>query len=359
MKAKVQQYFNDNYPEFQAIKFGISGASLLYSYLTGNSRSTIVLPTFICCELPFMAIAANKNVVLVDIDRDTMHISFQNLVAALNEIEVSDAILLIDHSFGYPCAYINEIKEAFPDLHVIEDCVRAAGSMTNSMLVGRLGDAALFSMYKTVQGNDHGAVLIAKHQFDVPAGERKRDSLRSLLSVNPAIRLIYERSRRRRPELCNPSQDDRRNISWLPRNGFPSNRAIRKFYLALTENPEAHSNRRIAYRKLYEFLSENMMCKPIQVADKGEPAYQFLSFYVDNIEKRNKLYIDLHRQGHFLYTTWDQIPAYFLAMREAVHGSWEESKYLAERILHIPLCRYLNEKRQNHLIAESSRSLVG
>ena len=119
----LRQWLSKTYPEYPFQQLGTSGATLLFEVLNHSGRSKLIIPAFICCELSFMAVKAGKQLVHIDVDANTLHMNHDQLKSALCESEDSDTSVLIDHSFGYPCSWIESLCREHSDLLIIEDCV--------------------------------------------------------------------------------------------------------------------------------------------------------------------------------------------------------------------------------------------
>src|SRR5207237_950029 len=79
----------------------------------------------------------------------------------------SESVLLVDHAFGYPFAAIAAVRRRHPQLLLIEDCARALGSEIDGRAVGNTADWTLLSLYKAVDGNDHGALLLTPSPYRI------------------------------------------------------------------------------------------------------------------------------------------------------------------------------------------------
>lgn len=348
---KLIQSLIKTYPEYPFQQFGTSGASLLYEVLKQSKRSRLILPAFICCELSFMGVKAGKQLLHIDGDRATLHMQPAALEAALSEGTDGDTIVLIDHSFGYPCSWINSLRDAHPGLMIIEDCVRALGASIDGQSVGHSGHYVLLSMYKTVPGNNHGAILLGSQPVPGVDGPVEGDSMRQKLSQNPIARWVYELNKRRHPAFGRPNHADTREIQWAPRPGQPSLRCAQRFFDDLASVESNRQQCGDSFHDICSRLSRYSELTFIQQAASTEPGYEFLSMTVAPSVSRDKLLEFLHRKGYFLLSTWDQVPAFFTVLQNSFPAKQQESVYLADHTVHIPLRQFLS-RRQRHGLCE-------
>ena len=164
VSGELQSWAAAQYPHLPYVTYGVSGSALLLHALQQADRRTIILPAFICPELPAMAARAGLRVIHVDVDRRTLHMNTDRLDECLKNHISSETALVVDHSFGYPDREIIRCRRSYPDLLIIEDAVRALGGEIDGAPVGAHGDWVLFSMYKTTRGNDDGAMLMMGDQ---------------------------------------------------------------------------------------------------------------------------------------------------------------------------------------------------
>ncbi|PHR88189.1 MAG: hypothetical protein COA78_36655 [Blastopirellula sp.] len=354
---KLIQSLNTTYPEYPFQQFGTSGACLLYEVLRQSTRSRLILPAFICCELSFMGAKAGKQLRHIDVDRATLHMRPTALEAALSEGSDEDTILLIDHSFGYPCVWISSLRDKHPGLLIIEDCVRSLGASIDGQPIGHSGHYVLLSMYKTVPGNNHGAILLSSEAVVGLDGPVAGDSLRQKLSQNPLARWVYEINKRRHPAFGRPNHADSREIQWTHRPGKPSLRGTQRFLDDLSNMGKSREQCRDSFHDIRSRLSEYSELTFIQPAAGAEPSYEFLSMTVAPSVSRDKLLETLHRKGYFLLSTWDRVPVFFTVLQNSFPAGKQESVYLADHIVHIPLRQFFSRRQRHGLGAQFDSAL--
>jgi dTDP-4-amino-4,6-dideoxygalactose transaminase len=322
---------------------------MLMEALSQSARSTVILPAFICPSVSTAALRAGKKVVHLDVDRDTLLMNRHQLRQCLAEHPDEDTLLLLDHSFGYPCPAISEIRSAHPRLLLIEDCVRALGSTVEGKPVGRSGDWVLLSLYKTVPGNDHGAVLLTRSPCEVRSGPVPRTTLRELLATFGPARWVYERIRRRRPNYPNGPRE-REEVAWDPPIGRPNPLTLRRFGREVDRLGANVARRRQAAREVQEALADVSAVRFIRTEPDCQTSGYFLSFVVADGGFRSRLLTELHRKGFFLLYAWDTLPASFRCFRDTFPFGCPESTSLSECICHVPVVQYLEGSRRGRLI---------
>lgn len=322
---------------------------MLFEALAQSRCHTVILPGFICPSLSAAVIRAGKRVVHVDVDRDTLMMKPERLEQCLTEHGEDETALLIDHSFGYPCVEIRELRERHPRLLLIEDCVRALGATIDGKPVGRLGDWVLFSLYKTIPGNDNGALLLTRSPCEIRTGPVPRTTLRERLSTFGPARWFYERLRRRHPDYPNgPCQ--RESMPWEPHFGAPNRLTMKRFAHEVSRLAENVARRREASREIQEALQNVAGLRFIRPGANGQTAGYFLSFHLAEDGLRHRLLTELHRRGNFLVYAWNMPPSSFRCFAETFPFGSSESDYLAERVCHIPVIRYLRPSSRERLI---------
>jgi dTDP-4-amino-4,6-dideoxygalactose transaminase len=217
LPAELSRWLERAFPEYPHAYWGQSGASLLFDGLQQEGRKRLILPAFICSNLPAMALAAGMEVVLVDVNPETLLMRREAVEQCLAEGADAETALLVDHCFGYPFLGISELRRNHPRLLVIEDCARALGGEINGKPVGHAGDWVLLSLYKTTPGNNHGAVLLTRSAYSVRSGPPPKVTWRQWASTSRLLRVVYEFARRRRPEVHTTRRESRPLMGVSPR----------------------------------------------------------------------------------------------------------------------------------------------
>lgn len=345
----IRGWIERAYPMFPHAYWGRSGFTLMFDLLCQEDRRIVILPAFTCPNLSLMVIAAGKQVVHIEVDRNTLLVDPSLLERYLAGIADSDAILLMDHTFGYAFPGLREVRDRHPDLLIIEDCVRALGSEVDGALVGRVGDSTLLSLHKTIPGNDHGAILLTRSAYDVRSGPAPKLSVRTLASTCVPLRLAYERVKRRYPDF----PDTLRCYEpwgWSPQYGVPHRLCARRFAHELRHLGAFTQRRLRAIEAMENALQDLDALTFIKPAPTCRSNGYFLSFTVEPGVSRNALLTTLHRQGFSLLRTWHLIPAFLDGFAHTFPFGHAESLFLSDHVAHIPMSRFLTARSQRRLI---------
>jgi dTDP-4-amino-4,6-dideoxygalactose transaminase len=345
-----------NFSEFPYQYWRLSGAAMLMEALSRTERPTVILPAFLCPSISTAALRAGKKVVHIDVDRDTLLMKPDQLKRCLADHSDEESALLVDHPFGYPCPVVSELREEHPRLLLIEDCVRALGTTVDGKPVGRSGDWVLLSLYKTVPGNDHGAVLLTRSPCEVRSGPVPQTTFRERLATFGPARWVYERLQRRHPNYPEGSRD-RDEMPWNPPIGLPNPLTLRRFGREVGQLGDNVALRRRAAHEIQDALEDVPTIRFIRMESGCQTSGFFLSFVVSDSGFRSRLLTALHRKGFFLVYAWNTVPASFRCFRDTFPFGSSESTYLAERICHVPIIRYLTPSRRGRLVENLREAL--
>lgn len=338
-----------HFPPYRHMYWRLSGTAMLLEALGQSERRTVILPAFMCPTLSTMAVRAGKRVVHIDVDRDTLLMNADHLERCLGESGDADSVLLVDHCFGYACAAIKELRRRHSDLLIIEDCVRALGSTINGEPVGRTGDWVLLSLYKTIPGSDHGAVLLTRSPCEIRSGPVPPARLRERLATFGPARWFYEKVRQFRPSDAG-GRRELETLPWAPHYGAPNGLALKRFAREVGRLEENVARRRQAAREIQEALADFPGLHWIRSGPDCETSGYFLSFTVAGEGQRNRLVAALHRRGFFLLYAWATVPAFIRCFQGTFPFGSSESTYLADHICHVPVVRFLGRRRRTRLI---------
>lgn len=171
-KYDLNKYFKDNFKS-KAEYFFLSARSSLYFFLKNyevqnKSIKGIVVTSFTCDSVINSIINAGYNPILADIEKENYSIDLNDL----KKIDVNKySIILIQHTFGIPAKYLNEIIK-FAKYHnkiVIEDCSLSFFSKINNNSLGSFGDASIFSfeLSKSITTQRGGCLIINNKNLDL------------------------------------------------------------------------------------------------------------------------------------------------------------------------------------------------
>ena len=345
--SRLEEWLRANFPGYQH-HVGLSGSAMLYDAFRLESRQTVVLPSFICCDLSAMAKAADKRVVHLDVDCRTLHIDLGQLEHFLTSEDPLDTILLIDHTFGNPFPLLAALRHKHPGLLIVEDSVRALGARIAGETVGRHCDWLLLSMYKTIPGSQNGALLLTRRPLMLNSGPAATTTLRERMATIAACRWPYEFFKRRAPDYP-PQPLGRVKPHWSPLYGIPGALCLQRF-LADVANLERNLPARIAIlNDLSERLSAFPAIRIVRTANGCSPGAYFLSFVVCGTS-RDGLLAYLHRKGLFLLRTWDMVPAFYRSFSGTFPFGSAGSEFLARNIVHIPLDPFRSNIKRDRLV---------
>lgn len=354
--SRLEHWLGANFPDFQHY-VGLSGSAMLYDAFRLEPRQTVVLPAFICSDLPAAAKAAGKRVVHLDVDCRTMHINPDQLEYCLTAEDPLDTILLVDHTFGYPCSLLAAVRRKYPRLLIVEDSVRALGLRIAGEPVGKHSDWILLSMYKTVPGSQNGAILLTRKPMRLNSGPAAAATLRERTATIAACRWPYELFKRCTPDYP-PPRLDRDKPNWSPMYGMPGNLCLQRF-LAFATNLERNLPARVAIlNDLSERLSAFPGVRTFKIAKDCSPGAYFISFIVCGA-LRDGLLAHLHRKGLFLLRTWDMVPAFYRSFSGTFPFGSTGSEFLAKNIAHIPLDQFQSKIKRHHLVCAIKEYLYG
>lgn len=350
--SAVQGWLHERFPHQPHVYFGLSGTTLLYEALKAQTRMSVVLPAFICSNLSEAAVRARKHVAHIDADRHTQLPATAHLEAHLAGQDVSDIVLLVDHSFGYPFPDLIRLRRRFPKLLIIEDCARALGVQIRGQFPGDYSDWVLFSMYKTIPGSSNGAILLTNTPIPMRNGQRVSASMRERVATIGPLRFIYhELQRRTAPDFRSRISSLENSPKWDPAYGLPSRLCTARFAAELKDLERQASRRSSIANELTDRLCQaGIEC--IKPAEGCQSAGHFVSFRTPNRHARSELLTRLHRKGLFVQRTWDVVPAHYPSFRETFPSGQSNSEHLAERMGHIRVSLYLNSHRRRRLVEE-------
>lgn len=357
MTINLDSWAAAEYPDLPHIAYGRSGATLLLDALQQEGRRTIILPAFTCPELPAMAMRAGLRLLHVDVDRHTLHCNADQLTDCLAGEDHRKTVLLVDHTFGYPMTGLIKLRQAYPELLIIEDCVRALGSEIGGRPVGHHGDWVLFSMYKTTVGNDHGALLLTRTPYAIRSGPAPSLTIQQWAAGIGVLRLAHGAVKRFRPDFS-PARQDEEGPFWAAMPGVPNRLSRRRFERQLTHLATDRARRSTAADEIQDGLRSIDAVQFIRQAPGSRHSSFYLSFIVGGEGRRDALVTTLHRKGLFLAWAWNAVPALYRSFANTFPYGASESLFLADHICHVPLEKYVSLNRRRALI-DALRDALG
>jgi len=127
------------------VSSGKAALTLIFKALAASSgRRRVIVPAYTCFSVPSAIVRAGLEVVLCDVEPETLDFNFAELEGLINE-EV--LCVVPTHLFGRP-ADVDRVRRLCEgkDIVVVEDAAQAMGGESGGRLLGTLGDVAFFSL---------------------------------------------------------------------------------------------------------------------------------------------------------------------------------------------------------------------
>ncbi len=117
---------------------------ILKALAASSRRRRVIIPAYTCFSVPSAIVRAGLDVVLCDVQPDTLDFNFAELEGLINE-EV--LCVVPTHLFGRP-ADVDRVKRLCEGtgVVVVEDAAQAMGGQSGGRPLGTLGDVAFFSL---------------------------------------------------------------------------------------------------------------------------------------------------------------------------------------------------------------------
>jgi perosamine synthetase len=117
---------------------------ILKALAASSGRRRVIVPAYTCFSVPSAIVRAGLEVVLCDVEPETLDFNFTELEGLLDD---GALCVLSTHLFGRP-ADVDRVKRLCEGkgIVVIEDAAQAMGGQSKGRLLGTLGDVAFFSL---------------------------------------------------------------------------------------------------------------------------------------------------------------------------------------------------------------------
>jgi len=159
-KTEIAKYF-DTDPEnvflYGAARMGLY--SLLMAEKT-EDKDEVIVAGYTCVVVTNAIKYAGMKAVYIDVEEENLNIDPELLRAEIND---KTGAIIFTHNYGITCEYIEEFKNEFPEILIIEDAAHTFGSFTkDGHKVGTLGDASFFSLEysKPITSGTGGIILV-------------------------------------------------------------------------------------------------------------------------------------------------------------------------------------------------------
>jgi dTDP-4-amino-4,6-dideoxygalactose transaminase len=323
--------------------------TLLFDALMQEGRKTLIMPAFLCPSVARMGAATGMRPLLIDVAPDSLHMDLGLLERCLGDYSDAETVVLVDNSFGNPVPWLPDLRRRHPGLLIIEDCVRALGSTIGGVEVGHTGDWVLFSLYKSVPGGNHGAVLLTRSPYRIRCGPPPQVTWRQLAAGSHPARFLYRLLVARRHPEFDDTQRPAKATPWEPTIGVPNQLSLTMFANELAVLQERMAERRLAENEIRATLGTYAGIRVLQPVMGCASNASYLSFVFENDGMRNHVLMMLHRRGVFLQRLWDAVPAFFDRFRECFPFGADGSEFLADHVAHIPLGLFVTSRSRRRL----------
>lgn len=147
--AELEAWFEHALPGRRAVAVGSGrfGLAALVEHLAcecGQGRANVIIPGFSCVVVSNAVRAAHCEVRYADIAPETLNVSLDTVRRLVDENTVA---IVVQHILGLTDrAAVEQLKESFPSVSIIEDCAHALGGRySDGKFVGAAGDFAFYS----------------------------------------------------------------------------------------------------------------------------------------------------------------------------------------------------------------------
>jgi len=201
LEDEIREYFGSRF-----VFLASSGKAALVLILKGlsslRSRRKVVIPAYTCYSVPSAIVKAGLEIVLCDVDPDTLDFDYAQLEVIADE---KTLCVLPTHLFGVP-SDVDRVRGICggKEIYVVEDAAQAMGVSNGDRKLGTLGDVGFFSLGrgKNISCGSGGIILtssieiaesIRKFYGELkrePAGESARNLVEALFMnvfLNPSL----------------------------------------------------------------------------------------------------------------------------------------------------------------------------
>ncbi len=320
------------------------GRNALYALFKNLPYKIIHFPAYTCPVLTGAARAANKQVVLIDVDPATYNLDISLLAG--KKIECMVAV----HTFGNPVD-IKKIRKMLPNTYIVEDCAHALFSKIGDEYVGSQGDAVLFSFYKQT-ANFNGGLLLTKTSLKLPKQEITIPGIWPdvLLKLDGWHHVLIDKIRQQQPgKMPVPTYDDRYYAHpWT----------LSLFTFGVTQLDQQMQKRQQIASWYCEALEHNPYFVPQQVVPSMQSSWYQFPVTVKPLYKkhRHKLVLSLRRQALFIASMWEDAP-----IIETDYKQWQPScpraLELAQTVITLPVQAQMNKDAVKKFVTNMTKTM--
>jgi perosamine synthetase len=164
LEDEIREYFGSRF-----VFLVSSGKAALVLILKGlsslRSRRKVVIPAYTCYSVPSAIVKAGLEIVLCDVDSDTLDFDYGRLEAIVDE---KTLCILPTHLFGIP-SDVDRVRGICGEkgIYLVEDAAQAMGVSYGDRKLGTLGDVGFFSLGrgKNVSCGSGGIILTSSAEI--------------------------------------------------------------------------------------------------------------------------------------------------------------------------------------------------
>lgn len=193
LENDFKKYLNVSYA-----RVTYSGTAAFYLILESlkkiSSKSTIIIPSYICPLIPLAIKRAGLRIEVCDINKDNFDFNLSELENLCSKNDDILAILVV-HLAGIPVDF-DEIKNIAKKhgIFTIEDCAQSLGAMYKGRRVGTLGDFSFFSLCrgKGITTYEGGIIVTSRQEYTAVIDSTIEQLVKNdLLSESMLILLLF------------------------------------------------------------------------------------------------------------------------------------------------------------------------
>jgi dTDP-4-amino-4,6-dideoxygalactose transaminase len=189
IEKEIKKYFGTDH-----VVLVSSGKAALYLILSGlhdiRGRRKVIIPAYTCFTVPSAIRLAGLDIVLCDIEPETMDFDFTRLKDLIDD----DTLCVVStHLFGIP-ADVSRVRDLCrrEDLFVVEDAAQAMGADRKGKKLGTLGDVGFFSLGRGKNITCGSGGVIVTSSSEIAASIRKRYLKTETVPVTGQVKNILE-----------------------------------------------------------------------------------------------------------------------------------------------------------------------
>ncbi|MEW6088957.1 MAG: DegT/DnrJ/EryC1/StrS family aminotransferase [bacterium] len=319
-----------------------------------SSKKEVILPAYTAPSMVLPVLKANLKPVLCDIAKDNFNVDLNSI----SEIITKDTLCIVPtHLFGIPVSGIEDMKERFQGIFIIEDCAQSLGSTINGKKTGCFSNAGFTSFNRGKNLSTYGGGCIFTGSFEL--GEKVKAGIDSLAEQAIFSKSILPLKLTAFSLAVNPYMY---GLFHLIISRFKDNQVPENFYSRKYSNFQAGVGKSLLDKidgfseKRYNngmFLAEKLYgLKEIIVpvtSKEAKPAFNRFPVLFKNLELRQKIKNALWASGFdtsFMYLK----PLHHIFDLGNRKEDFPNANYLAEHLLTLPVHPLLGKDDMERII---------